>query len=123
MFVRYPLVRSALTVAALAGSASLAQSASVPSPTESQAEFARFARVLAQASGPFRQLPAPDGAGFAPYLEARTRSRAQLPTAAAIPNEVNAGAWQPGFGLPSLNEYPSVAIEFRGELVISGWLR
>ena len=31
--------------------------------------------------------------------------------------------WQPGFGLPSLHEYPGAAIEFRGELVVAGWLR
>jgi hypothetical protein len=32
-------------------------------------------------------------------------------------------AWLPGFGLPGLHEYPSVAIEYHGELVVSGWLR
>ena len=31
--------------------------------------------------------------------------------------------WQPGFGLPGLHEYPGAAIEYRGELVVSGWLR
>ncbi|HXJ70323.1 MAG TPA: hypothetical protein VNM39_15555, partial [Verrucomicrobiae bacterium] len=31
--------------------------------------------------------------------------------------------WQSGFGLPGLHEYPGAAIEYHGELVISGWLR
>jgi hypothetical protein len=30
--------------------------------------------------------------------------------------------WQPGFGLPGLHEYPGAAIEYKGELVVSGWL-
>src|SRR5262245_10626402 len=52
-------------------------------------------------------------------LEARVSSPARtLGTATDVE-----GAWQPGFGLPILNEYPGVAIEFRGELVVAGWLR
>jgi len=30
--------------------------------------------------------------------------------------------WQPGFGLPILHEYAGAAIEYDGELVVSGWL-
>ena len=43
----------------------------------------------------------------------------------ALPGTASAGdgLWQPGFGLPGLHEYPGAAIEYHGELVVSGWLR
>lgn len=41
----------------------------------------------------------------------------------ATASQVVENAWQPGFGLPALNEYAGAAIEYRGELVVSGWLR
>jgi hypothetical protein len=57
----------------------------------------------------------------------------QVPTAPAISPTIMAraagnvpqveGAWQSGFGLPILNEYAGAAIEYRGELVVAGWLR
>jgi len=38
-------------------------------------------------------------------------------------NSAGEEGWQPGFGLPGLHEYPGAAIEYKGELVVAGWLR
>lgn len=56
---------------------------------------------------------------------ASLRERAGRDVTSARPGAASAGeeAWQPGFGLPGLHEYPGAAIEYHGELVISGWLR
>jgi hypothetical protein len=58
-------------------------------------------------------------------LAAQRRPSGDDPTLRQPSNEAAAGdeSWQPGFGLPGLHEYPSVAIEYHGELVVAGWIR
>jgi len=129
MFGRYSrvLARLALTFAALTGSTSLAPGASIPiaSPSGSHAELAQLARIAAETPGPWRQVVTPGmtSAGLATDLAASALAHPASLATAVDPREPGPDLWQPGFGLPSIHEYPSVAIEFRGELIISGWLR
>src|SRR4029079_16040016 len=47
-----------------------------------------------------------------------------FPIASAVSTTASGdNGWQAGFGLPGLHEYPGAAIEYKGELVVSGLLR
>jgi hypothetical protein len=56
---------------------------------------------------------------------ASLRERGGRDVTTSLAGAASAGeqGWQSGFGLPGLHEYPGAAIEYHGELVISGWLR
>ena len=64
---------------------------------------------------------APHSAMRSAYGARTDRIDRQTP-AARLGSASSTGAWQPGFGLPSLNEFAGAAIEYQGELVVSGWL-
>jgi len=69
---------------------------------------------------------------IAPHSEMRSiyaslagpeRRKVEAATPLGSASAADEPAWQPGFGLPSLHEYAGAAIEYHGELVVSGWLR
>ena len=64
-------------------------------------------------------VPVAEWPGDAPF----TRASDAFSTSGDVVAAQEIGHWQPGFSLPTLDEYPESAIEFRGELVVSGILR
>ena len=96
----------------LAPARSDAGSASYPEPLRGIEDLKALARTAALRNRAIpRDADAPTG-GAAETMKARS--------AAASPD---GNDWQPGFALPGLDEYPGAAVEFRGELVVEGWLR
>lgn len=91
-----------------------------PAPT--LADLRAFARTaaIAERVAPHRAHRTPDPT--AALLEARLGLAPRDAVPARASEDSSGFGWQPGFGLPVLDEYAAVAVEFRGELVVSGWL-
>lgn len=79
-----------------------------------------WAKAAAEPGRAFPRRFAPVAASGARARLSAFGARAAAPSSAVPQVE---GAWQPGFGLPTLNEYPAAAIEYHGELIVGGFLR
>ena len=79
----------------------------------------RAARALAAAQSPGS---GPGGSFAFRAAIARLTLQEALPWEAGHALAAEDDRWLPGFGLPILDQYPLTAIEYRGELVIGGYL-
>lgn len=118
----------AFAFTALAAPVPVTSAAPGPISTDQHVEMVRLARLAAETPGPWRQLPRSLAPGAAPGMsslspDARGGAAPPHALASVADSEPGPDLWQPGFGLPSIHEYPAVAIEYHGELVVAGWVR